>query len=193
MYLKLVLLGTISCLLFSTAYGDETPTRLKIISDDVNKTYILDGKVIKVTPIEGGKRAVAAARAVPDLKGSRQNPVDIDAKKVGNLEDLKNIQRQYLDKHYPGYTWAGPSTTKDQDRFLEMVVFRTKDGAAESVFFDVTECFKKIKRKDKGLKKEIEAREKSAIREEKLIKEGEKAVEESKGKEPKDIVVKGSE
>ena len=192
MYLKLVLPGTISCLLFSSAYGDDAP-RVKIVSDGITKT-VTDGKTGKLIemPVKRQQRMAPARGTDAEQGTTRLNPVSVNARKVFNFEDLQNVQSQYLSKHYPGFTWVGPATVKKDDLFLQQVTFRTKDGTVKSVFFDVTACFKKMKR-DKRLKREIDALEEAAIKEEKLIKEGEKAVEESKGKEPKDIVVKASE
>ncbi|MCC8147435.1 hypothetical protein [Akkermansia sp.] len=163
-YSKLAVAGTISCLMFTVAYSGNIP-ELKIITDGEIVTCMRDGKVFSVRPVS------EKLRLAPDQKGSRKNPVVIDAKEVNKYEDLQNIQCKYLAEQYPGYEWIGPNTTKEQEQFLQKIDFKTKDGKLGSIFFDVTECFKKLK-KNERFKKEIEFHEQEAIKAEEAIKRG---------------------
>lgn len=150
--------------MFTVAYSSDTP-ELKIICDGKTVTLLRNGKVVSVRPVS------EKLRLAPDQKGSRKNPVVIDAKEVNQYEDLQNIQCKYLAEQYSGYEWIGPNTTKEQEQFLQKIDFKTKDGKSGSIFFDVTECFKKLK-KDERFKKEIEFHEQEAIKAEEAIKRG---------------------
>lgn len=161
-YSKLAVMGAISCFMLNVAYSDDTP-KLKIVLDGKTITYIRDGKTIGVRPIS------EKLRLAPDQKGSRKNPVVIDSKKVNKYDDLQNIQRKYLEKHFSGYEWIGPNTIKEQEQFLQKIDFKTKEGKSGSIFFDVTKCFKKLK-KNKNIKKQIEFHEEEAISSETAIK-----------------------
>lgn len=150
--------------MLTVAYSDDAP-KLKIVLDGKTVTYMRDGKTIAVKPIS------EKLRLAPDQKGSRKNPIVIDAKKISKYEDLQDIQRKYLEEHYSGYEWIGPNTTKEQEQFLQKIDFKTKDGKSGSIFFDVTKCFKKLK-KNKHLKEQIEFHEEEAIKSETAIKYG---------------------
>lgn len=161
-----------SCLMFTLAYAEDQPV-MHIVSDGKTITCIRDGKTISVRPVS------EKVHIEPGQKSSRTNPIVIDSRKVDTYDDLENIQREHLEKLYPRAEWVGPNTTKEQEQFLQQVTFRTKDGKVGSIFFDVTKCFKKLKKKNKELKEQIESFEAAAIRMERLIKNGGKPEKDS--------------
>lgn len=91
-------------------------------------------------------------------------PIKLSNKEVKKLEDLENLQYAYIDKHYKDYELIGFYTKKQKNNFIRRVLI-IKDGKTIAIEFDVTECFKKLKAKNKAIKAELDELEKRLDRE----------------------------
>ena len=91
-------------------------------------------------------------------KGST-DPIKLSSKGIKNLEDLENAQYAYIDKHYENYELIGGYTLKQDNAFIRCVLIK-KDGKIIATEFDVTECFNKLKSKNKAIKAELDELEK---------------------------------
>lgn len=88
--------------------------------------------------------------------GDSTDPIKLDSEEIKNLEDLRNAQYAYIDKNYK---LIGGYTKKRDNNFIWRILI-DKDGKTIAIEFDVTECFKKLKVKNKAMKLELDNLEK---------------------------------
>ena len=109
----------------------------------------------------------AAPEIITHKNGNSTDPIKLNGQGIKNLEDLENLQYEYIDKHYKDYKLIGFYTKKQEDTFIRRVLI-IKDGKTIATEFDVTGCFKKLKAKDKAIKAELDELEKRLDRENSL-------------------------
>lgn len=92
--------------------------------------------------------------------GDSLNPIKLSSKGIKNLEDLELAPYAYIDQYYKDYQAIGGFTLKRGNTFIRRVLIK-KDDKIIAIEFDVSECFKKLKTKNKAIKAELEELEKS--------------------------------
>lgn len=96
----------------------------------------------------------------PVIGSSSRNPILLRG--VKTMDQIKDIQGEYIRKHYKGYHIVGDIfTTIEGNQFIQILVIKNEDKAEKFIYFDMTDVYKKIKRsadkKTRETIKELEA------------------------------------
>ena len=77
-------------------------------------------------------------------------------KKVKNINGITVAQKEYIDKHYEGYAECANMYTIHDGRYIHIVLIGKEGSPSQSVYFDMTNVYKKLERsRDKAEKMKI--------------------------------------
>lgn len=77
-------------------------------------------------------------------------------KKIKNIGGIATAQQEYINKNHEGYVPYSNMYTMHHDQYIQIVLIRNEDGEEESVYFDMTNAYNKLKSsKSKEAKRQI--------------------------------------
>lgn len=82
----------------------------------------------------------SAEKPVPG--SSFENPIVLQG--VKKLNQLKELQMEYIGKHYKAYHVVGSMFTMNHHRFIQILSLENEAGQSELVYFDMTGAYKKL-------------------------------------------------
>lgn len=81
--------------------------------------------------------------------GAYSNPIVWNADQFKNYDQVEYEQQDYIRKHYEDYKCIGNSFTKNQGRFLFGFLLKNDQREIKSVYFDMTDIYKKFRKQSK--------------------------------------------
>lgn len=82
----------------------------------------------------------STAKSVPG--SSFENPIVLQ--RVKKLNQLKELQMEYIGKHYKAYHVVGSMFTMNHHRFIQILSLENEAGQSELVYFDMTGAYKTL-------------------------------------------------
>ena len=105
-----------------------------------------------------GKQEIVLSEETSPL-GAYSNPIAWNPDQFKNYDQVEYEQQEYIRKHYEDYKLIGNSFTKNKGRFLFGFLLKNDQRKINTVYFDMTEIYKKFKKISKS-KNRIKALEK---------------------------------
>lgn len=109
----------------------------------------------KPKALNAENKAIKDFSMLPDA--SSKTPIHLE--KIKQLDDIKWIQKEYVEKHYEGYHIMGNMYTIENGRFIQIACIENHDNQGKLIHFDMTDVYRKLRMKDKKNRQKIKALE----------------------------------
>ena len=77
------------------------------------------------------------------LENTILNPIKLT--KIKKINEISNVQQNYIDKNYKGYSVCGNMYTMRDGLYIHIVSIINEEGQRNFVYFDMTDVYKKLK------------------------------------------------